>query len=98
CNIDLTAIELARPSIEAKGASLVALSMQNATNSRRSMRANGLGFPILVDKQGTVAEAFGLRFKLPIEIVKIYRDVLKNDLEVFNDDNSWTLPMPARYV
>jgi peroxiredoxin len=98
CNIDLKAIEEARPFIEVKGASLVALSMQNAPNSRRSMRENGLGFPILVDKNGTVAEAFGLRFKLSIEIVNIYRDVLKNDLEAFNDDNSWTLPMPARYV
>jgi peroxiredoxin len=98
CNIDLKAIEEARPFIEVKGASLVALSMQNAPNSRRSMRENGLGFPILVDKNGTVAEAFGLRFKLSIEIVSIYRDVLKNDLEAFNDDNSWTLPMPARYV
>jgi peroxiredoxin len=98
CNIDLKALEAARPLIEAKGASLVALSMQNAPNSRRSARENGLGFPILVDKHGTVADAFGLRFKLSPTVVKVYRDVLKNDLEAFNDDTSWTLPMPARYV
>jgi peroxiredoxin len=98
CNIDLKALEAARPLIEAKGASLVALSMQNAPSSRRSARENGLGFPILVDKHGTVADAFGLRFKLSPTVVKVYRDVLKNDLEAFNDDTSWTLPMPARYV
>jgi peroxiredoxin len=98
CNIDLKALEAARQLIEAKGASLVALSMQNAPNSRRSARENGLGFPILVDKHGTVADAFGLRFKLSPTVVKVYRDVLKNDLEAFNDDTSWTLPMPARYV
>ena len=98
CNIDLKALEAARPLIEAKGASLVALSMQNARNSRRSARENGLGFPILVDKHGKVADAFGLRFKLSPAVVKVYRDVLKNDLEAFNDDTSWTLPMPARYV
>ncbi len=72
--------------------------MQNAPNSRRSARENGLGFPILVDKHGTVADAFGLRFKLSVAVVKIYRDVLKNDLEAYNDDRSWTLPMPARFV
>ncbi len=98
CNIELKALEEARPLIEAKGASLVALSMQNAPNSRRSARENGLGFPILVDKLGTVADAFGLRFKLSVAVVKIYRDVLKNDLEAYNDDRSWTLPMPARFV
>jgi peroxiredoxin len=62
------------------------------------MRENGLGFPILVDKRGAVTDAFGLRFKLSIEVVKIYREVLRNDLEAFNNDRSWTLPMPARYV
>jgi peroxiredoxin len=98
CNIDLKALEEARAKIEARGASLVALSMQNAPNSRRSARENGLGYPILVDKHGVVAEAFGLRFALSPAVVKIYREVLRNDLEAFNDDRSWTLPMPARYV
>ncbi|MEA2866580.1 MAG: hypothetical protein QOE39_1295, partial [Bradyrhizobium sp.] len=86
CNIDLKALEEARTAIEAKGASLVALSMQNATNSRRSARENGLGFPILVDLHGVVADAFGLRFALSPAVVKIYRDILRNDLEAFNDD------------
>jgi peroxiredoxin len=98
CNLDLKALEEARPAIEGKGASLVALSMQNAPNSRRSARENGLGFPILVDKHGVVAAAFGVRFKLSTAVVSIYRDVLRSDLEAFNDDRSWSLPMPARYV
>jgi peroxiredoxin len=98
CNIDLKALEEARAEIEARGASLVALSMQNAPNSRRSARENSLGYPILVDKHGVVADAFGLRFELSTAVVKIYREVLRNDLEAFNDDRSWTLPMPARYV
>ena len=98
CNIELKALEEARSSIEARGASLVAISMQNAANSRRSARENGLGFPILVDRHGVVAEEFGLRFALTPAVVKIYRDILRNDLEAFNDDRSWSLPMPARFV
>ncbi|WP_426440359.1 peroxiredoxin-like family protein [Bradyrhizobium genosp. P] len=98
CNIELKALEEARSGIEARGASLVAISMQNAVNSRRSARENGLGFPILVDRHGIVAEEFGLRFTLTPPVVKIYRDILRNDLEAFNDDRSWSLPMPARFV
>jgi peroxiredoxin len=98
CNMDLQALEEARPEIEARGATLVALSMQNAVNSRRSTRQNNLGFPILSDPHGKVADAFGLRFALPDYLVDIYKNVFKNDLAIFNEDDSWTLPMPARYV
>jgi len=47
--------------------------------------------------QGKVGEDFGLRFKLPDYLVELYKG-LKNDLPAFNDDPSWSLPMPARYV
>ena len=41
-----------------------------------------------------VGAAFGLRFNLPAYLVELYKQ-LKNDLPTFNDDPSWTLPMPA---
>ena len=98
CNLELQALEEARSDIEARGASLVAISMQNAVNSRKSVQQNHLGFPILVDPHGQVAQAFGVRFALPDYLIDLYRNVLKNDLSAFNDDTTWSLPMPARYV
>ena len=98
CNLDLQALEEARGEIEARGASLVAISMQNAANSTKSVRQNNLNFPILVDPHGSVADAFRLRFSLPDYLIELYRDVFKNDLEVINDDKSWALPMPSRFV
>lgn len=97
CNLDLQALEAARGEIESRGASLVALSMQNAANSRKSLRDNRLGFPILVDFEGAVADRFGLRFKLPDQLVEVYKQ-FGNDLARINGEPSWTLPMPARYV
>jgi peroxiredoxin len=97
CNLDLQALEAARGEIESRGASLVALSMQNAANSRKSQRDNQLGFPILVDFKGAVADRFGLRFKLPDQLVEVYKQ-FGNDLAQINGEPSWTLPMPARYV
>jgi hypothetical protein len=44
-----------------------------------------------------VAAAFGIRFALPDYLVDLYKS-LKNDLPAFNGDDSWTLPIPARYV
>jgi peroxiredoxin len=97
CNYDLQALEEVRPEIEARGASLIAVSPQTQANSRKSQRDNRLGFPILSDPGTAVAAAFGLRFALPDDLIEVYRQ-FGNDLARINDDPSWVLPMPARYV
>ncbi|WP_108125173.1 peroxiredoxin-like family protein [Saccharospirillum mangrovi] len=97
CNMELEALQATLPEFEALGARLVAISPQNPVNSRKSVRKNNLSFPILSDSHNEVAAAFGLRFTLPDYLVELYQS-LKNDLPLFNDDDSWTLPMPGRYV
>ena len=97
CNLELQALQEALPGITARGASLLAISPQTAPNSRKSQRENKLDFPILSDAKSEVADAFGIRFALPDYLVELYKG-FKNDLPVFNDDPSWVLPMPARYV
>ena len=98
CNMDLQALQEALPQLTELGARLVALSPQNGSNSAKSIRQNKLGFPILSDAGNQVAAAFGLRFTLPDYLQALYRDTFKNDLTIINGDDSWTLPMPARYV
>jgi len=97
CNLELQALQEALPQIAARGASLIAISPQTAPNSRKSQRQNNLGFPILSDTKSEVAAKFGVRFNLPGYLIDIYK-TFKNDLPLTNDDNSWVLPMPARYV
>lgn len=97
CNLELQALQAASLEIEARGASVVAISPQTAPNSRKSQRDNKLTFPILSDEKSRVAAAFGLRFSLPDYLVELYKG-FKNDLPAFNDDPAWVLPMPARYV
>jgi peroxiredoxin len=97
CNYDLQALEEVRPEIEARGASLVAISPQTQANSRKSQRDNKLGFPILSDAHADVAAEFGLRFSRPEDLIEVYKE-FGNDLAKINDDPAWVLPMPARYV
>ena len=54
CNLDLQALEEVRSEIEVRGASLVAISPQTPTNSRKSQRDNKLGFLILSDPRAAV--------------------------------------------
>ncbi len=97
CNLDLAALEEARPEIEARGAFLAAISQQTAPNSRKAQRQGRLGFPILSDAGGAVVDAFHLRWTAPDYLRDIHMQV-GADLTLFNGDDSWTLPMPARYV
>jgi peroxiredoxin len=97
CNLELQALQAALPDINARGASLVAISPQTAANSRKSQRDNKLGFPILTDVKSEVAHAFGIRFALPDYLIEVYAG-FGNDLTKVNDDPAWVLPMPARYV
>ena len=97
CNLELQALQAAVPEILSRGASLVAISPQTAPNSRKSQRDNKLSFPILSDGKSELATAFGIRFKLPDYLIELYKS-FKNDLPAFNDDPSWVLPMPARFV
>ncbi|WP_175883361.1 peroxiredoxin-like family protein [Burkholderia sp. BCC0044] len=97
CNLELQALNEALPALRERGANVVAISPQTAVNSRKSVRTNQLDFPVLSDVNGETGAAFGLRFALPDYLVDLYKK-LKNDLPAFNNDPSWTLPMPARYV
>jgi peroxiredoxin len=97
CNMDLQAIEEAANGIRALGASLVAISPQIAPNLRKSERENALSFPILSDRGNALANEFGLRFRLPDDLINVYKG-FGNDLAIGNGEDSWTLPMPARYV
>jgi len=97
CNMELQALQEALPAFRELGAGLVAISPQNAVNSRKSIRTNGLDFPILSDPGNETAAAFGLRYAMPDYLIELYKN-LKNDLPAFNGDTSWTLPMPGRFV
>lgn len=56
CNFDLTSLEAVRAEMESRGAGVVAVSQQTAASNRNSQRANRLGFPVLADDGGRLAD------------------------------------------
>nr|MDJ0838016.1 redoxin domain-containing protein [Acidobacteriota bacterium] len=56
-----------------------------------------LGFDLLRDEENRFAEQLGLRFKLPDDLIALYKN-FGLDLEASNGEAGWTLAMPARYV
>ena len=85
------------PEFEAAGATLVALTPNVERFVRQMVRKHQLTFPVLLDRGNGVAARFGLVYTLPPYLKELYLG-FGNDLPRFNGDDSWTLPMPARFV
>jgi peroxiredoxin len=97
CNAELEALQGVLAKIEAYGASLVVISPQLARYSKQVVKKNNLTYPVLCDRSNLVASDFGLTFRLPQDLTELYRR-FGVDLERYNGDDSWQLPMPARYI
>lgn len=79
------------------GANLVAISPQLQKYSKQMKNKHDLEFDILSDEKNNTAEEFGLKYAYPDYLIEIYKG-FGADFERFNGDDSWTLPMSARYV
>jgi peroxiredoxin len=79
------------------GASLIAISPQLPVYSRELIERRHLTFEILSDPGNEVAARFGLRWTLPNYLREVYHS-FPLELEKFNGDASWTLPIPTRFV
>jgi len=56
-----------------------------------------LEFSVLSDAGLKVASTFGLVYQMPLE-VRSFLQKAGTDLERYNGDKSWKLPIPATYV
>jgi peroxiredoxin len=79
------------------GATLCAITPQPAAATKPLVEKHKITFDLLSDHGNEFAAKLGLRFKLPDDLQEVYRS-FGNDLAVGNGEDSWTLPMPGRFV
>ncbi len=60
-------------------------------------KKHNLSFDILTDENNRLASQFGLVFKLPEYLRELYLK-FGIDLVRYNGDDSWSLPMPGRFI
>lgn len=97
CRAELHALQLALPRIESLGATLIGVSQNASADAREMRQLTGLTFQLLSDPHGLVADDFGLRWAIP-EYLRLVFAARGVNLPDINSDDSWTLPLPARYV
>ena len=78
-------------------ASLVAISPQLDGFNLDISKRHKLAFDVLSDSGNQFATQLGLTFKLPDDLRQVYAK-FGIDLNKYNGDESWALPIPARLV
>lgn len=69
----------------------------NVENNKAFAEKKKLTFQLLGDPRNQTAQKYGLVYRLPDEIKKLYTG-FGIDLPRHNGDESWTLPIPARFI
>ena len=75
----------------------MAISPQLVEHSQAFREEKGLPFEVLSDPGNRTATRYGLTYTMPEELRELYRG-WGIVLPEYNGDDSWTLPMPARFV
>lgn len=83
--------------IDALGAQLLSISPMIQKVSLSLVNKLELGFPVLFDQGNSVAEQYGLVFRVAETLEPIYND-LGIDIPSTNGDTSYQLPLPATYI
>lgn len=97
CNLELRAYQRRLETIEALGATLIAVSPERQDESLSTAEKNDLRFAVLSDVGGALAAALGIRFTLS-DAVRPFYEKAGHALPERNGDGEWALPMPATFV
>lgn len=95
--MELEALNATAGAIASLGARLVLISPNTVAHNQAIAEEKQLDCDLLSDPGNTVAGRYGLRYTLPDDLKTLYQQFGIN-LEDYNGDDSWTLPLPARMI
>jgi peroxiredoxin len=97
CGLELHALARAYPDIVAAGGEVVSIVPETAQYARALQQSRGLPFRVLTDLDLAYAFSLGLVFWVGDKIKETYRQ-FGIDLERFQGNGGWLLPIPATLV
>lgn len=98
CNLQLRGLQQTLPHLARYGARLVAITPQMPDQSRKQVEQDGYPFEILSDLDDRVMQDYGLAFRVPDDLSRLYKARLGLDLEAYNGAGRQVLPVPATFV
>jgi len=97
CELTMAALEAARPTIEALGATAVGVMPDRPPAIARTAARRHIGYLLLSDPANAFARTCGLAYDLSPGHIRIHRE-RGRDLPAMHGDQTWRLPVPAVFV
>lgn len=97
CNKELSRLQDSLSLITEKGATLLAITPEEAAGIDKTMEKTKAGFSILHDKDLKIMKAYDVAFEVPENTLTRYKNA-GLDIEKNNGANGKYLPVPAVYV
>ncbi|MGV6831625.1 MAG: peroxiredoxin-like family protein [bacterium] len=97
CNTDLAYLKRYKEQFEENGATILSISPQIGEFNAKIVEQQRLNYDLLSDNGNNIAAAFGLRWTMVDPLKSLYNSFGIN-LPKYNADESWTLPVPARFI
>lgn len=96
CNQYLSVLQKSLLDIHALDAQLVAVSPELPASGAATQEKNKLTYPLLSDAGNRVAREYGLVFRISDKVIPYYDQFF--DIQQYNGDRSYELPLAATYV
>jgi len=84
--------------MEELNATMISISPQIQKYNQQIIERQRLSFDLLRDTGNEIASQFGLRWEMVNPLKALYDEHLNIKLPKYNSDDSWTLPVPARFI
>ena len=98
CNTDLAYLKRIKSEIDQAGATLLCVSPQQPEFNQQIVETQKLNFDLLTDPNNEIAAQFGLRWVMVDPLRSLYKNQFRIELPTYNGDDSWSLPVPARFI
>ena len=97
CRIELQAYDKMMPQFHTNGIRFLAVSPDNFQEIRKMKKELKIGFLIMKDKDNALASKFGLKFTLPKQLEKLYKQ-FGIDVKKSTGQTESNLPIPGTYI
>jgi peroxiredoxin len=98
CTKHLSALAEIRDDLKAAGFQMLAISIDQPSKLKETPNYDQLDYLLLSDSDATAAEAFGLVFTVPDDLVTKYKNEYQIDLEAASGQTHHRLPHPAVFI
>jgi len=98
CNLELRALHASMPQFQRYDASLIAVTPQKPSRSRKQLAQDPYAFQVLSDLDSKVMKAYELYFEVPEALSQLYKRRFGLDLAEYNGQDRYELPVPGTFV